>query len=291
MPDERTGTRPLENLIARLVKDGVLDLHVKAYVDHVRELGNAATHADVSKDFSEADAFRALDALMVVLDWYFKKEQIGDIDRLRREVDADDASVQTYRDRSRQAEHKRHAATLWRQFGGAAGVLVAAVALGLADRWFGIGPPWPPAAQTALFTFLAMGVAWFANDAAMRGDVFNRRTPRWLMAATGAALIVFLLLMSLFTIPAPAWPNLESRGLWLQDPIAKNMQLHPGKTVQDEFEGEGYDPLAIWEPWTVTAVRSALLLSWLSMAAGVAALADCFWWSIQEVHYDPTTPA
>ena len=144
VPDERAGTRPLENLIARLVKDGVLDLHVKAYVDHVRELGNAATHADVSKDFSEDDAFRA-DALMVVLDWYFKKERIGDIDELRREVDADQASLETYRSRSRQAEQGRRTAALWRQFGGAAGVCIAAVAVGLTDRWWGIGPPWPPA--------------------------------------------------------------------------------------------------------------------------------------------------
>ena len=99
---EKAGTRPLDNLVARLVKDEVLDAHVKGYVDQVRELGNAAAHGTVGHEFSEADAFRALDALLVVLEWYFKKEKIGDIDQLRHEVAADDATVRSYQNRTRQ---------------------------------------------------------------------------------------------------------------------------------------------------------------------------------------------
>ena len=99
---EKVGTRPLDNLVARLVKDEVLDAHVKGYVDQVRELGNAAAHGAVGHEFSEADAFRALDALLVVLEWYFKKEKIGDIDQLRQEVAADEAAVRSYQNRTRQ---------------------------------------------------------------------------------------------------------------------------------------------------------------------------------------------
>src|SRR6202044_3238145 len=123
----RPGTRPLDNLITRLVQEGVLDLHIRAYVDHVRELGNAATHGELSKEFTEADAYRALDALMVVLDWYFKRERIGDIEQLRREVDAEDAAVADYRVRVRDADQARRTANATRKYGGLAGVFLLAV--------------------------------------------------------------------------------------------------------------------------------------------------------------------
>ncbi len=290
VPDEVAGTRSLATLIDRLAKDNVLDEYMKAHANRVKELGNAAAHGPVNKEFTEDDAFLALDALMVVLDWYFKKEQIGDINRLRQEVEADESAIKAYRAGAKQAERQRRTAGNWRKFGGAIGVCAAAIALGLAHLWFGIGPPWPPPAQAALFTFLAMAVAWFANDAAVQSDIMSRRAPRWLVIVTGTALVLFVVLMAALTIPAPAWPNLEARGLWLQEPIANHLQNNPGVTVEDLFAGESYNPLAIWEPWTVAAVRCVLLVLWLALAAGVAALADCFWWSIQEERYDPTSP-
>jgi hypothetical protein len=288
---ERAGTRPLDNLVARLVKDEVIDLHTKAYIDQVRELGNAATHGDVGKEFSETDAFRAIDSLMVVLEWYFKKEQIGDIEQLRKEVESDDAAVQSYKHRFQHAQEQRRTIAHWRKFGGVIGMCIAAFALGMVHRWFGVGPPWPPPAQAALFTFLAMTVAWFANDAAVQADIMGRRAPRWLAIGTGTALVLFAVLFTALTVPAPAWPNLEARGLELQPPVARHLAGNPGTTVDDMFAGAGYDPLAIWVPWTVIVVRCALLLLWLALAAGVAALADCFWWSIQEERYDSTLPA
>jgi hypothetical protein len=288
---EKAGTRPLDNLVARLVKDEVLDAHVKGYVDQVRELGNAAAHGAVGHEFSEADAFRALDALLVVLEWYFKKEKIGDIDQLRQEVAADEATVRSYQNRSRQAQRQRRSIAQWRKFGGAIGVCIAAIGLGLIHHWTGIGPPWPPPAQAAVFTFLAMAVAWFANDAAVQSDIMSRRAPRWLVIGTGVALVLFAGLFVSLTAPAPSWPNLEARGLELQPAVAKHLLENPGTTAGDMFAGAGYDPTAIWVPWTVAVVRCALLLLWLALAAGVAALADCFWWSIQEERYDATLPA
>lgn len=288
---ERPGTRPLDNLIARLVQEGILDLHMKAYVDHVRELGNAATHGEPGKEFCEADAYRALDALMVVLDWYVKREQIGDIEQLRQAVNVDDAAVAEYRVRAQSADQTRRAAGLTRQYGGLAGISLLAVALWAVHRWIGIGPPWPPPAQTALLCWLAMVLSWFASDVGIRSEKLARRAPRWLVAGAGASLGLFLFMLAVFTIPAPDWPNLESRGLMLQEPIARNLELSPGKTVEDEFEGAGYNPLAIWVPWTVALVRAIMLLSWLLLTAGLAAILDRLWWSIQETRYDPTLPA
>ncbi|HEV2972355.1 MAG TPA: DUF4145 domain-containing protein [Pirellulales bacterium] len=288
---EKAGTRPLDNLVTRLVQEGVLDLHIKAYVDHIRELGNAATHGDLSKDFSEADAYRALDALLVVLDWYFKKEQIGDIDLLRREVNVDEATVLAYRGRVRQADTNRQTAQHWRRYGGLAAVSLLAVALGVLHRVVGIGPPWPPPAATAVASWLVMVMAWFASDVGVERDVLPRRAPRRLLIVTASCLTSFLIMLAFFTIPAPDWPNLETRGLWLQAAIARNLDQTPGRTVEDEFQGVGYNPMAIWVPWTVALVRSIMLLSWLATMAGLAALADRLWWLIQESRYDPTLPA
>jgi hypothetical protein len=288
---ERPGTRPLDNLITRLVQEGIVDLHIKAYVDHVRELGNAATHGELSKEFTEADAYRALDALMVVLDWYFKRERIGDIEQLRREVDAEDAAVADYRVRVRDADQVRRTANATRKYGGLAAISVLAIALWAMHHWIGIGPPWPPPAPTALFCWLAMVLAWFASDAGVESDRLDRRAPRWLVAVTGATLGLFLVMLAVFTIPAPEWPYLESRGLWLQEPIARHLERSPGIGVEELFEGAGYNPLAIWVPWTVALVRAIMLLLWLAFAAGLAALLDRLWWSVQETRYDPTLPA
>ena len=98
-------------------------------------------------------------------------------------------------------------------------------------------------------------------------------------------------MLAFFTIPAPTWPNLEARGLWLQEPIARGLEHSPGTSVEDMFAGAGYNPMAIWVPWTVALVRSIMLLSWLATTAGLAALADRLWWLIQESRYDPTLPA
>ncbi len=42
--NEPPGTRPLENLLQRLVKDGHLPLHLSPYTTFIRELGNAGAH-------------------------------------------------------------------------------------------------------------------------------------------------------------------------------------------------------------------------------------------------------
>src|SRR5580693_6448301 len=41
---EPAGTRPLENLLGRLVKDGYFPVRLDAYANTVRKLGNVGTH-------------------------------------------------------------------------------------------------------------------------------------------------------------------------------------------------------------------------------------------------------
>ena len=127
IPEPR-GTRPLENVIDRLMKDGVIDLHIKAYMDQVRGLGNAAAHGEASREFSEADVIRALDALLAVLDWYFKKEQIGDLAQLDSEVSTSESSIMQYRNQVRHARQVRDDTSRRRHVGGLISVTVLAIA-------------------------------------------------------------------------------------------------------------------------------------------------------------------
>src|SRR5262245_57968813 len=57
---EPAGTRPLENLLQRLAKDGHLPTRVAAYANSIRALGNAGTHA-LGEHFTPADVARSLE--------------------------------------------------------------------------------------------------------------------------------------------------------------------------------------------------------------------------------------
>jgi hypothetical protein len=68
--EEDPGTRPLENLLQRLLKDGHLPKRLGAYANHIREMGNVGTHSygeGVTKD----DVRRSLEDLTTILEWYF----------------------------------------------------------------------------------------------------------------------------------------------------------------------------------------------------------------------------
>ena len=71
---EDAGTRPLENLLQRLVKDGHLPKRVSAYANAVRELGNVGTHA-YGEAITKADVAQSLAQLTVILEWYFEHER------------------------------------------------------------------------------------------------------------------------------------------------------------------------------------------------------------------------
>jgi hypothetical protein len=66
---EEPGTRPLENLLQRLVKDGHLPARLDAYATAVRKLGNVGTHS-FSDRVTEEDVYQSLTQLLPILDWY-----------------------------------------------------------------------------------------------------------------------------------------------------------------------------------------------------------------------------
>jgi hypothetical protein len=72
--NEPPGTRPLENLIQRLVKDGWFPTRLEAYATTVRKLGNVGTHS-FEEPVSRADVYMSLTQLMPILEWFFENER------------------------------------------------------------------------------------------------------------------------------------------------------------------------------------------------------------------------
>ncbi len=72
--NEPAGTRPLENLIQRLVKDGHFPDRLDAYATTVRKLGNVGTHT-FGETITPADVYQSLTQLMPILEWYFEVER------------------------------------------------------------------------------------------------------------------------------------------------------------------------------------------------------------------------
>ena len=73
--NEPAGTRPLENLLQRLVRDGVLPKRLAAYANAIRELGNVGTHG-VGESVTTKDVTRSLEDLLTLLEWYFDKSRV-----------------------------------------------------------------------------------------------------------------------------------------------------------------------------------------------------------------------
>jgi hypothetical protein len=67
---EPPGTRPLENLLQRLVKDGHWPARLEAYATAIRLLGNVGTHR-FGEAVSVTDVYLALVQLIPILEWYF----------------------------------------------------------------------------------------------------------------------------------------------------------------------------------------------------------------------------
>jgi serine/threonine protein kinase/formylglycine-generating enzyme required for sulfatase activity/HEPN domain-containing protein len=71
---EPPGTRPLENLLQRLVKDGYFPDRLDAYANTIRKLGNVGTHGFGEK-VTLSDVHQSLTQLMPILEWYFEVER------------------------------------------------------------------------------------------------------------------------------------------------------------------------------------------------------------------------
>ncbi len=90
--NEPAGTRPLENLLQRLVKDGILSNRLDAYATAIRKLGNVGAHG-FGERVTAADVYQSLTQLIPILEWYFEVEKSNPaVARLWRESPAEHSS-------------------------------------------------------------------------------------------------------------------------------------------------------------------------------------------------------
>jgi hypothetical protein len=71
--EEPAGTRPLENMLQRLVKDEHLPRTLSAYANSVRELGNVAAHS-FGEPVTPDDVHRSILQLLPILEWYVGRD-------------------------------------------------------------------------------------------------------------------------------------------------------------------------------------------------------------------------
>lgn len=116
---EEPGTRPLENLLQRLVKDGHMPKRLGAYASYIRDLGNVGTHS-YGEDISKEDVRRSFENLTAILEWYFERvrpdafAKVEDKSRTEDATRADETARRLHEEESRrrveEAERQRLAA-------------------------------------------------------------------------------------------------------------------------------------------------------------------------------------
>ncbi len=73
----KAGTQPLENLLQRVVKEGLLPKRLAAYATSVRELGNVGTHS-FDDQITHQDVLQSLTSLMPIVEWFFEQKNVED---------------------------------------------------------------------------------------------------------------------------------------------------------------------------------------------------------------------
>jgi hypothetical protein len=148
-------------------------------------------------------------------------------------------------------------------------VVVAVTALGsvppILDIVMNVGPPWPTRVGVAGFTTLVVWVVLLVAYAGWKHQTLKRLRGR--VTSLGAIAIVLLFAY----ITCRAWfvfdtgnaRHQDVAGFVLQKRIVTLMELDRTKSIQDILEGAHFNPLSVWEPWTVSAARSLVLSTWI----------------------------
>jgi hypothetical protein len=168
----------------------------------------------------------------------------------------------------------------------AGGILFGPIAIGLAS----FSPPWPDETAlivlTSLVEFLALLLSFqFFSEAA------QSRVNCWILSITlmlGTLLIAYTMLDSIFVYQLPEISSTKSvkdvvLGCGLT-PDAESVATYQHLPIRGQCPGDyhdllreaGNEPTAIWTPWSVTAVKTCLLVSWLCIFGGFSFLLGVF---------------
>jgi hypothetical protein len=144
----------------------------------------------------------------------------------------------------------------------------------LLDILFAIGPPWPHSTSVSMFSsVVALTVLVFAFGVLRHSKKISRLIS---VSAVGTliSLGIYIFLKAFFVFNAPDWRHQDARGLIVRAEVAAS--FGPGFGVDDALAGAEFDAYKVYVPWTVDAIRCAMLVSWLLLFLSLSALVSVF---------------
>lgn len=156
--------------------------------------------------------------------------------------------------------------------GWAFGAAVVPLAAGLIK----LAPPWPPAILqlTALFEVLVLVLAFQTLKRAKSSLV--SRLMAILLAATVLLAVGYLILLSGFVYEEPISGERFVKGFACTDEARR---VFPGRCPaygDGELRQAQWDAWRLWQPWSITVMRVAIVALWTSMFACVAGTIGSF---------------
>ena len=132
-----------------------------------------------------------------------------------------------------------------------------------------LGPPWPSLTGSSLLStvvqiFSLMYAFEFWSD---RSKTRLKRLFRLCLIVAAVSLLSYMLLFSLRTYPAPTDSQRQVKGIYYQERV--KLVISDKYTESMALEGAGWDPLKVWEPWTVELMRMLVLSVWLILFVAI----------------------
>ncbi|HUT12057.1 MAG TPA: hypothetical protein VMY37_05260 [Thermoguttaceae bacterium] len=146
-----------------------------------------------------------------------------------------------------------------------ASILALGAAPPLMDLVFDIGPPWPGRSGISYFTTIVIWIVLVSTYSLWK-DIAEKRLKRRIsslaiIAFSCVAIYVVVSATCVYNAPDSANQVVGGFGTFF---VQERLQpLLQEDSVQELLEGYGFDPMQVWEPWSVTICRSLLLIAWL----------------------------
>ena len=151
-----------------------------------------------------------------------------------------------------------------------------AIVTPLTDFILKLGPPWPTGvpAITSVAEFLSLTFifhSWFTLSQAK----LSRRLIIALIVLC-LSFIVYLVLFSSYTFRHTKTRDLDVKGFELTEGVKKVMKEFPDYTEDDALKGNQYDPEGVWTNRSITAMRIAILVTWLILFVSLSIFLGTF---------------
>jgi len=153
--------------------------------------------------------------------------------------------------------------------------LNSSVAAPLVALVMDIGPPWPTGAPiitsfAELIVLITIFHFWYGNS---RRRISKRMVMALVVLCVG--FVVYMALFDSFTFSPKGSKDKDVRGFVVQEEVRKVLSAEH-ITADDALRESEYDPNRVWEPWSVTTIRIAILTSWLILFVSLSVFVGTF---------------